>query len=450
MERCLSGACEWLSHADDKSTEDRTPRLPDNSGTLLQSSSITTSSVNSSTVVELDSSSPADTVTHCKQVTEAMDCSHAFDDRTCSETSERPFTDSNTATFSLYSSSLVGADTNNRLNTAEVYKIGGVSCLSAFDGRMCVDASERAFTDSDNAVRRRCSSNFVGDDVNQFNTAENCSRHDTESDSMRCSIAGTRDSRRSDQRTVDSTVQSVNFSGVGTADTIDQLDIDTGHDGGVSADTAMLAETKKRVFACDVCDRNFAKSYNLKTHLRVHTGERPFTCSVCDKRFINGSNLKTHMRVHSGERPFRCSVCDKTFIESTHLKTHMRTHTHERPFRCKICDKTFTQSQQLKTHAQIHSVKQSCSCEVCGRKFTRPDNLKRHLRLHSDPNVRADERRFRCDVCSADFVRPEHLRRHMRSVHIGDKPFRCYVCSKHFTQAHHLQVHIRLHTFARS
>ena len=47
--------------------------------------------------------------------------------------------------------------------------------------------------------------------------------------------------------------------------------------------------------------------------MRIHTNEKPFECDVCEKRFRESGNLKVHMRIHTNEKPYECDVCDKSF-----------------------------------------------------------------------------------------------------------------------------------------
>ncbi|KAM6939514.1 uncharacterized protein FYW49_007421 [Xenentodon cancila] len=80
-------------------------------------------------------------------------------------------------------------------------------------------------------------------------------------------------------------------------------------------------------FWCTVCNREFNRMENLKTHLRIHTGERPYTCSVCSKCFRHSGALTRHFRIHTGEKPYICGQCGKSFRNCGGLKFHQRSHS---------------------------------------------------------------------------------------------------------------------------
>ena len=107
---------------------------------------------------------------------------------------------------------------------------------------------------------------------------------------------------------------------------------------------------KRTQHECDVCEKRFRDSYNLKKHVHIHTNEKPYECDVCEKRFTQSGNLKRHMRIHANENPYQCDVCEKRFRESGHLQYHMRIHTNEKPHKCDVCDKAFRQLSNLKRH----------------------------------------------------------------------------------------------------
>ncbi|XP_033990996.1 zinc finger protein 2 homolog [Trematomus bernacchii] len=136
--------------------------------------------------------------------------------------------------------------------------------------------------------------------------------------------------------------------------------------------------TGEKSFSCSLCNKAFARSGNLKEHIRNHTGDKPFSCSICNKAFTQSGNVKKHMRIHTGEKPFSCSVCKKYFAQRADLKRHVRIHTGEKPFSCSVCEKSFAQRADLKRHMRNHTGEKPFSCSVCDKSFTWSRSVKRH------------------------------------------------------------------------
>ncbi len=57
----------------------------------------------------------------------------------------------------------------------------------------------------------------------------------------------------------------------------------------------------------------FARSGDLKRHIRTQAVEKPYRCDVCCAQFATSANLKSHIHNHIGENPYKCDTCGVQF-----------------------------------------------------------------------------------------------------------------------------------------
>lgn len=188
---------------------------------------------------------------------------------------------------------------------------------------------------------------------------------------------------------------------------------------------------------CDLCNKTYTATCNLKEHMLVHIGKVKTTittCAVCEEVFNNRSALRRHKRLHLSESEreayiHSCSFCKKTFSARYRLNEHVANmHTGEKNHVCSVCGKRYYLSYELKRHMYVHTGEcvDKYTCQVCDAKFTRSYTLNRHLKRHADFG-----NRFECMVCNKSFSRLWTLQRHTMT-HDGTEPFLCSLCGDKF------------------
>lgn len=114
---------------------------------------------------------------------------------------------------------------------------------------------------------------------------------------------------------------------------------------------------------CKICQKGFARRWNLTNHMQVHKKTREKTvCPQCDKTFFAVSNLRQHiMQFHSNLAP------ESIFIDNLNWQSMKKNYSKDLPT-CVVCKRSFPKKYNLQLHMEaFHTGRRlKMICKDCG------------------------------------------------------------------------------------
>ena len=212
----------------------------------------------------------------------------------------------------------------------------------------------------------------------------------------------------------------------------------------------MTHEINRKIFQCEICQKEFFSNGILKKHKEIHAyretnREKNIKCDICDKLFHSRDLMVIHKKVqHIEERKvYKCQQCGKECFD---MKKHNnRCHSSiEKAHSCDICEKPFSNKSDLKFHLQIHNdFRKTFPCDKCNVIVLSKIGLKIHLKIHEE-----ERETYSCDICGAQLSTKSGLLRHRKTHDKFRKMYQCKYCGKEFTASegrnkHEIDIHIQ-------
>ena len=174
---------------------------------------------------------------------------------------------------------------------------------------------------------------------------------------------------------------------------------------------------ERKRYPCTICNKSYAKSSILKSHIISHSSEKPYACDICNIRYKSRAGLAKHRRFKHAEtvRTYMCQFCAAEFKTKSQVAVHEMDHTGQRPFSCGQCHKQFKDKYQLMKHERLHTGLLPYTCQFCGKGFSTPYNMQCHER-----SMHTGEMTHFCPRCNKGFLRPDYVQRHLNSCRGSD------------------------------
>ncbi len=242
---------------------------------------------------------------------------------------------------------------------------------------------------------------------------------------------------------------------------------------------------KRRFWTCDICDKQFTRKANLRTHCEsVHSG-RKYQCDICLAKYSREWYLTEHKtKVHSiTSLPVckkKCLFCDSVLDNMALMQCHVREcHMTGERYQCPTCPTTFKTKVALKRHMKALHKKPNQSLSL-GESFILsrvppespqiavkrpPEPTELHVTSASKRRKCASENEpekssnygkqetmtgkmtskapVSCDICDKTLSTPIKLQKHIDVVHKRMQKFKCNKCKVRFGLIENLKRHQR-------
>ncbi|XP_056632942.1 PR domain zinc finger protein 15-like isoform X1 [Diorhabda sublineata] len=223
-------------------------------------------------------------------------------------------------------------------------------------------------------------------------------------------------------------------------------------------------------YTCDECHKVFNHKTNLIIHRKRHKQSEKYNCPICNKILGSYKTYRKHTKIHEG-CSYKCDICDRIFMRSDNLKVHKESvHFAAGKETCEICKKSFKTKNLLKKHIKLHDSTAEVKCQYCPLKYKQLKYLKQHIKNQHNVNkvtqsaTLNNDKQYACPKCGKKMKLESSVKRHLEVFHgeskmeykylkkekrtehkkvsISIMPFSCPKCDKKMKHEYSIKRHI--------